>query len=311
MATTDPTTALPGGAALAGSAGDIDAGAGAVQARGYWENAFRRLRRDRLAIVSACRHRPLHHRPVHRPAAGPRVDRARPERPRLGRRPELRPRRPVLDRERRPRRPDVPRARGIRPGRARRVPAAAGGRAGVDRGRDPGDAGRARARGRAGASGRLLRRGRGYHGLPPHRDRDGLPAPALPDRHLGDGRRTSQQHHARRSPQSRGVHAHDGDRALHVVLPGPDHPRAGALAAGEGVHRGGPHGGVEQLPHHAVASPAAPRRDHHRVRHAHRRHQHPARDRRSRSSAWACLRRTRAGGTCSTRPRSSTRSSPG
>ena len=54
MATTDPTTALPGGAALAGSAGDIDGGAGAVQARGYWENAFRRLRRDRLAIVSAC-----------------------------------------------------------------------------------------------------------------------------------------------------------------------------------------------------------------------------------------------------------------
>jgi peptide/nickel transport system permease protein len=51
MATTDPTTLLPGGAALAGSAGDVEGGA--VEARGYWENAFRRLRRDRLAIVSA------------------------------------------------------------------------------------------------------------------------------------------------------------------------------------------------------------------------------------------------------------------
>ena len=51
MATTDPTTVLPGGAALAGSAGEVVSGA--VQARGYWENAFRRLRRDRLAIVSA------------------------------------------------------------------------------------------------------------------------------------------------------------------------------------------------------------------------------------------------------------------
>jgi peptide/nickel transport system permease protein len=52
MATTDPTTVLPGGAALAGSLGDVEGG-GAVQARGYWENAFRRLRRDRLAILSA------------------------------------------------------------------------------------------------------------------------------------------------------------------------------------------------------------------------------------------------------------------
>ena len=51
MATTDPTTVLPGGAALAGSAGDVESGG--VEARGYWENAFRRLRRDRLAIVSA------------------------------------------------------------------------------------------------------------------------------------------------------------------------------------------------------------------------------------------------------------------
>jgi hypothetical protein len=51
MATSDQTTVLPGGAALAGSAGGIDTGG--VEARGYWENAFRRLRRDRLAIVSA------------------------------------------------------------------------------------------------------------------------------------------------------------------------------------------------------------------------------------------------------------------
>jgi peptide/nickel transport system permease protein len=52
MATSDHTTVLPGGAALAGSAGDVEGG-GAVEARGYWENAFRRLRRDRLAILSA------------------------------------------------------------------------------------------------------------------------------------------------------------------------------------------------------------------------------------------------------------------
>jgi peptide/nickel transport system permease protein len=51
MATSDHTTVLPGGAALAGSAGDVETGG--VQARGYWENAFRRLRRDRLAIISA------------------------------------------------------------------------------------------------------------------------------------------------------------------------------------------------------------------------------------------------------------------
>jgi peptide/nickel transport system permease protein len=51
MATTDPTTVLPGGAVLAGTGGDV--GTGAVEARGYWENAFRRLRKDRLAIVSA------------------------------------------------------------------------------------------------------------------------------------------------------------------------------------------------------------------------------------------------------------------
>jgi ABC-type dipeptide/oligopeptide/nickel transport system permease subunit len=52
MATSDHTTVLPGGAALAGSAGDIEGG-GEVAARGYWENAFRRLRRDRIAIAGA------------------------------------------------------------------------------------------------------------------------------------------------------------------------------------------------------------------------------------------------------------------
>jgi ABC-type dipeptide/oligopeptide/nickel transport system permease subunit len=51
MATSDHTTVLPGGAALAGSAGDV--AGGGVEARGYWESAFRRLRKDRLAIVSA------------------------------------------------------------------------------------------------------------------------------------------------------------------------------------------------------------------------------------------------------------------
>ena len=52
MATTDHSGVLPGGAALAATAGG-DVESGAVEARGYWENAFRRLRRDRLAILSA------------------------------------------------------------------------------------------------------------------------------------------------------------------------------------------------------------------------------------------------------------------
>ena len=51
MATTDHSGVLPGGAALAATAGG-DVGSGPVEARGYWENAFRRLRRDRLAILS-------------------------------------------------------------------------------------------------------------------------------------------------------------------------------------------------------------------------------------------------------------------
>ena len=67
-----------------------------------------------------------------------------------------------------------------------------------------------------------------------------------------------ERHHVRRPAQPGRVHAHDGDRALHVVLPGPDRPRAGAVAAREGVRRGGAHGRVEQLPHHALAPPAAP-----------------------------------------------------
>ena len=52
MATSERTGPLVPGAAVASAGGDVATGGG-VEARGYWENALRRLRRDRLAIVSA------------------------------------------------------------------------------------------------------------------------------------------------------------------------------------------------------------------------------------------------------------------
>jgi peptide/nickel transport system permease protein len=51
MATTERTGPVVPGAAVAAGGGEVTTGG--VAARGYWENAFRRLRRDRLAIVSA------------------------------------------------------------------------------------------------------------------------------------------------------------------------------------------------------------------------------------------------------------------
>ena len=52
-----------------------------------------------------------------------------------------------------------------------------------------------------------------------------------------------------------GADAHPGAH-LRVVLSGPDHPRAGAVAAREGVHRGCADGRLEGLAHHPVASAA-------------------------------------------------------
>ena len=51
MATSEPTGALVPGAAIGSAGGGV--ATGAVEARGYWENALRRLRRDWLAVVSA------------------------------------------------------------------------------------------------------------------------------------------------------------------------------------------------------------------------------------------------------------------
>jgi peptide/nickel transport system permease protein len=51
MATSEPTAPLVPGAAIASAGGDV--ATGAVEARGYWENAFRRMRKDWLAVVSA------------------------------------------------------------------------------------------------------------------------------------------------------------------------------------------------------------------------------------------------------------------
>ena len=89
---------------------------------------------------------------------------------------------------------------------------------------------------------RLLRRGDGHAGVPLDRDHHGVPAAAVPDRHLGDGRRPAERHHVRRALISRGVQPRAGDHPVHVVLPGAHHQIAGALAAREGVRRGRAHG---------------------------------------------------------------------
>ena len=76
----------------------------------------------------------------------------------------------------------------------------------------------------------------------------------------------------------RGV-AHARPRLLGVrlVLPGADHPRQGALAAREGVRRGGADDGRERLADHPIAPDAAPRRADHRLLDARRRGLHPRR----------------------------------
>jgi len=51
MATSEPTAPLVPGATIGSVGGEVTTGA--VEARGYWENAFRRLRRDWLALFSA------------------------------------------------------------------------------------------------------------------------------------------------------------------------------------------------------------------------------------------------------------------
>jgi hypothetical protein len=51
MATQQRSAPLVPGAA-AGAADFAEGGGGAVVARGYWEQAWRRFRRDRLAMVS-------------------------------------------------------------------------------------------------------------------------------------------------------------------------------------------------------------------------------------------------------------------
>jgi peptide/nickel transport system permease protein len=52
MASHQERTALPGAAVGVGTTGAIEADAGDVRARGYWEQAWRRFRRDRIAVLS-------------------------------------------------------------------------------------------------------------------------------------------------------------------------------------------------------------------------------------------------------------------
>src|SRR5437764_10135195 len=52
MAVQPERTALPGAAVGVGTTGAIEADTGDVRARGYWEQAWRRFRRDRVAVFS-------------------------------------------------------------------------------------------------------------------------------------------------------------------------------------------------------------------------------------------------------------------
>jgi peptide/nickel transport system permease protein len=52
MASHQERTALPGAAVGVGTTGAIEADTGDVRARGYWEQAWRRFRRDRVAVFS-------------------------------------------------------------------------------------------------------------------------------------------------------------------------------------------------------------------------------------------------------------------
>ena len=84
-----------------------------------------------------------------------------------------------------------------------------------------------------------------------------------------------------------------------LVLPGAHHPRRRALAAREGVHRGGAHDRRQRPADHAVASAAAPRGADHRLLVADRRAERSSPRRGSRSSGSAFRTRRRAGATCS------------
>ena len=304
MATTDAirSAILPGGAALAATAGG-DGESGAVEARGYWEKAFRRLRRDRLAILSGVvimmfilvafvgaplAVRWVGHGPNDIVTGG--VD-------------QLRARRAPVDRQRRSRR------RRRTSCSAPPTWSAATSSCGCSPGR--------RCRSRWGScrtivglalglvSGLLA----GFYGgltdtLVSRLTEIVMAFPLLLFLIAlgGDGRRPAQPDHARRDSEPGGVHAHHGDRALHVVLPGPDRARAGAVAAREGVRRGGTHG-------RARATSASCARTSCRTWSARSSStgRSPSRStscssRRCRSSGSASRRRTRAGGTCSTRP---------
>ena len=189
MATTDPTTVLPGGAALAGSAGDVEGGA--VEARGYWENAFRRLPPRPARDRERRRHRPLHPRPVHRPRrsreGGSGTARTTSSPDGVINFVPVGPFSTVSDGHGGT---DAISCSG-RPtwsGATSSCGCCAGAQVSLEVGILSTLVGLGLGR-RAGADRRLLRRSRGHHRVAPDRDRDGLPAPALPDRHLGDGRR--------------------------------------------------------------------------------------------------------------------------
>ena len=75
----------------------------------------------------------------------------------------------------------------------------------------------------------------------------------------------AERHHLR-LPRTRRLHDHDGAHDLRLVLPGAHRAGAGAVAAREGVHRGRAHGRRERLADHPLAPAAAPRRADDRAR---------------------------------------------
>ena len=87
---------------------------------------------------------------------------------------------------------------------------------------------------------RLLPRHGRHRRLAPDRDRDGVPVLLFVIAVAATVGDAAERDHVRRFLAPGVVHAGADLRDLRLVLPGPHHPRPGALAAREGVHRGGP-----------------------------------------------------------------------
>ena len=100
----------------------------------------------------------------------------------------------------------------------------------------------------------------------------GAAARARPRRRVLARRRLPRRHH-RAGPARRDLR----DRARPVALLRPHHPRAGPVAAREGVHRGGPLARRLEHPHHLPRDPPQPAGSDHRLHDADHPDQHPVR----------------------------------